>query len=111
MNNCLACGADNAEDVLYCTKCGKRLEPPQPPPEIWRYNTEDLPPRPVEQMPPAYKPPRPYTNQPPPPYAPEQGRETRQPYAPPRQPYAQPQQPYGQQQNVRPYAPPVPYQP
>lgn len=125
MNSCLACGADNEEDVLYCVKCGKRLEPPAPPPEFWRYNTEDLnPPRPVEpNTPPAYRPPPPYTNQqqPPPytnqpPYAPRQDYEQpRQGYAPgqgytPPQDYA-PRQPYGPQQNVRPYGPPAPYQP
>lgn len=109
MNSCLECGADNAEDVLYCVKCGKRLAPPQPPPESWRYNTEDLnPPRPVQPIPPAYRPP--------PPYAPEQGSGQRQTYAP-RPGYAQPQgygappPPPPQQQNVRPYAPPAPYQP
>src|ERR1051325_6891023 len=99
MNSCLACGADNAEEVLYCVKCGKRLEPPAPPPEFWRYNTEDLqPPRPVEPLPPAYQPPPPYTNQPPPGYDP------RQDYAP-RPGYAQPN-PYGPQQpqQVRPHA-------
>ncbi|HKG14210.1 MAG TPA: hypothetical protein VKB12_12865, partial [Pyrinomonadaceae bacterium] len=107
MNSCLACGADNAEDVLYCVKCGKRLAPPQPPPESWRYNTEDLggPPRPVRPIPPAY--------QPPPRYAPEQGNEQRQNYAP-RPGYAQPQG-YGaqqqQQQQARPYGPPAQYQP
>jgi hypothetical protein len=107
MNGCLACGADNAEDVLYCVKCGKRLEPPAPPPEFWRYNTEDLnPPRPVQpNAPPAYQPP-PYTNQPP--YPPQQGYEPRQPYGSQRG-YAQPPR-YGPQQNVRPYGPPAPYQ-
>ena len=30
MNSCLSCGSDNAEDVRYCVKCGKRLEPPAP---------------------------------------------------------------------------------
>src|SRR3712207_7493317 len=91
MNSCLECGADNAEDVIFCAECGKRLAPPQPPPEFWRYNTEDLQqqPRPVQPIPPAYQPP-PYTNQPPPPYAPGQGGEhQRQGYAP-RQGYAQP---------------------
>lgn len=106
MNTCLECGADNAEDVIYCVKCGKRLAPPQPPPESWRYNTEDLGgPRPVQPIPPAY--------QPPPPYAPEQGSERRQAYAP-RPGYAQPQgygaPPPSQQQNVRPYGPPAQYQ-
>jgi len=108
MNNCLACGANNAEEVIFCVKCGKRLEPPAPPPEYWRYNTEDLnPPRPVQPNP---QPP-PYTNQPPP-YTPQPRQEPRQGYAPPRQQgYAQPQQQnFGQQQNVRPYGPPVPYQ-
>ena len=113
MNNCLSCGADNVEDLLYCSRCGKRLEPPQPPPEFWRYNTDDLnPPRPVEpNTPPAYQPPPPYAHRPPRPpgYAPQQGYEPRQPYGP-QQPYA-PQQPYGPQQNVRPYGPPAPYQP
>jgi hypothetical protein len=107
MNSCLACGADNAEEVLYCVKCGKRLEPPAPPPEFWRYNTEDLnpPPRPVQpNAPPAYRPPPPYTNQPP-----QQGYETRHDNAPRQQGYAQPQ--YGQQPNVHPYSPPAPYRP
>lgn len=110
MNNCLACGADNAEEVIFCVKCGKRLEPPAPPPEFWRYNTEDLnPPRPVEpNPPPAYRPPPPYTNQPPP-YAPQPRQEPRQGYAPPRQGYAQPSN-FAQQPNARPYGPPVPYQ-
>lgn len=106
MNSCLECGADNAEDVLYCVKCGKRLAPPQPPPESWRYNTEDLGgPRPVQPIPPAY--------QPPPPYAPERENEQRQTYAP-RPGYAQPQAygaPQHQQQNVRTYGPPAQYQP
>jgi hypothetical protein len=107
MNSCLACGADNAEDLLYCVKCGKRLEMPAPPPEFWRYNTEDLGiPRPVQPIPPAYQPPPPYTNQPPPNAPRQQGREPRQDYAP-RQGYAPPPQ----QQNVRPYGPPVQYQP
>ncbi len=113
MNSCLACGADNAEDVLYCSKCGKRLEPPAPPPEFWRYNTEDLnPPRPVEPTrPPAYQPPPPYTNRPP--YPPQQDYEPRQPYGPqqgygPQRGYAPPPQ-YGPQQNVRPFDPPAPY--
>ncbi|HVF42773.1 MAG TPA: hypothetical protein VM936_07175 [Pyrinomonadaceae bacterium] len=112
MNSCLECGADNAEDVIFCAECGKRLAPPQPPPEFWRYNTEDLGgPRPVQPIPPAYQPPPSYTNQPPP-YAPEQGGEQRQGYAP-RPGYAQPPQGYAapQPQNVRPYAPPAPYQP
>ena len=112
MNGCLECGADNAEDVLYCVKCGKRLAPPQPPPESWRYNTEDLGgPRPVQPIPPAYQPPPPYANQPPP-YAPERGSEQRQGYAP-RPGYAQPPQGYAppQQQNVRAYGPPAQYQP
>lgn len=114
MNSCLECGADNAEDVLYCVKCGKRLAPPQPPPEFWRYNTEDLqPPRPVQPIPPAYQPPPPlppYANQPPP-YAPERGNETRQGYAP-RPGYAPPPQGYvAPQQNVRQYGPPAAYQP
>ena len=109
MNSCLACGADNAEDVLYCVKCGKRLEPPAPPPEFWRYNTEDLspPPRPVQpNAPPAYRPPPPYTNQPP-----QQGYETRHDYAPRQQGYAQPQYGGQQQPNVHPYSPPAPYRP
>lgn len=110
MNSCLECGADNAEDVIYCVKCGKRLAPPQPPPESWRYNTEDLGgPRPVQPIPPTYQPPPPYANQPPP-YAPERGSEQRQGYAP-RPNYAQPQGYGSQQQNARPYAPPVQYQP
>ena len=106
MNSCLACGADNVEDVLYCVKCGKRLEPPAPPPEFWRYNTEDLnPPRPVQpNTPPAYQPPPPYT-----PYSPQQDYEPRQGYGQ-QQTYA-PRQGYGPQQNARPYAPPAPYQP
>jgi hypothetical protein len=110
MNSCLACGADNAEGVLYCSRCGKRLEPPAPPPEFWRYNTEDLnPPRPVEpNTPPAYRPPPPYTNQPP--YSQQQGYGQRQGYGQ-QQPYAPPRQGFGQQQNVRPYGPPAPYQP
>ena len=109
MNSCLECGADNAEDVIYCVKCGKRLAPPQPPPEFWRYNTEDLGgPRPVQPTPPAYQPPPPYANRPP--YAPEQGYETRQGQAP-RQGYAQPQGYGAPQQNARPYAPPAPYYP
>jgi hypothetical protein len=103
MNSCLECGADNAEDVLYCVKCGKRLAPPQPPPEFWRYNTEDLGgPRPVQPIPPTY--------QPPPRYAPEQGNEQRRNYAP-RPGYAQPQGYGSQQQQARPYAPPAQYQP
>lgn len=113
MNSCLECGADNAEDVIYCVKCGKRLAPPQPPPEFWRYNTEDLGgPRPVQPIPPAYQPPPPpYSNQPPP-YAPEQGSQQRQSYAPPRPGYAQPPQGYGPpQHNVRQYGPPAQYQP
>jgi hypothetical protein len=106
MNSCLACGADNVEDVLYCVKCGKRLEPPAPPPEFWRYNTEDLnPPRPVQpNAPPAYQPPPPYR-----PYSPQQDYEPRHGYGQ-QQPYA-PRQGYGPQQNARPYAPPAPYQP
>jgi len=111
MNSCLACGADNAEDVLYCVKCGKRLAPPQPPPEFWRYNTEDLGgPRPVQPIPPAYQPPPPTYNEPRPPYAPEQGYETRYGQAP-RQGYAQPQGHAAPHQNARPYAPPAPYNP
>ncbi len=109
MNSCLACGADNAEDVLYCVKCGKRLEPPAPPPEFWRYNTEDLnpPPRPVQpNAPPAYQPPPPYTNQPP-----QQGYETRHDYAPRQQGYAQPQYGGQQQPDVHPYSPLAPYRP
>jgi hypothetical protein len=107
MNSCLSCGADNAEGVRYCVKCGKLVEPPQPPPEFWRYNTEDLnPPRPVQPLtpPPTYQPP-PYANQPPP----QQGYDPHQGHAP-QQGYA-PQQGFGQQQNVRPYGPPAPYQP
>lgn len=122
MNSCLECGADNAEDVIFCAECGKRLAPPQPPPEFWRYNTEDLQqqPRPVQPIPPAYRPPPPpYTNQPPPPYAPErESEQRRQGYAPPPRPgyapppqqqqgYSAPQQP----QQVRPFAAPAPYQP
>jgi hypothetical protein len=111
MNSCLACGADNVEDVLYCSRCGKRLEPPAPPPEYWRYNTEDLnpPPRPAEpNRPPAYRPPPPYANRPP--DAPQQGYEPRSPYGPQQQAYA-PRQAYGPQQSPRPYGPPAPYQP
>lgn len=115
MNSCLACGADNAEDVLYCSECGKRLEPPAPPPEFWRYNTEDLnPPRQVQpNTPPAYQPPPPYTNQqqPPPPYTNQPPYAPRQDYEQPRQGYTQPPQGYGPRQNVRPYGPPAPYQP
>jgi hypothetical protein len=109
MNSCLACGADNAEDVLYCVKCGKRLEPPAPPPEFWRYNTEDLKPpqRPVQpNAPPAYQPPPPYTNRPP-----QQGYETRHDYAPRPSGYAPPQYGGQQQPNVHPYSPPAPYRP
>ena len=103
MNGCLACGAENAEDVIYCVKCGRRLEPPAPPPESWRYTDDLNAPRPVQpNAPNAYQPPTPYTNQPP--YAPPQ-----QPYAP-RQGYAPPQG-YGPQQNVHPYNTPAPYQP
>jgi hypothetical protein len=102
MNSCLSCGSDNAEDVRFCVKCGKRLEFPQPPPEFWRYNTEDLnPPRPVQPIPqpPPYRQPPPYANQPPP----QQGYDPRQGYAS--------QQEFGRQQTARPYAPPAPYQP
>ncbi|HYH84598.1 MAG TPA: hypothetical protein VEX60_03890 [Pyrinomonadaceae bacterium] len=66
MNGCLSCGAQNAEGVLYCVKCGKRLEPPAPPPEYWRYS-DDLNRTQVNQAggQPTYQPPPAYQNYPP----------------------------------------------
>lgn len=103
MNSCLSCGSNNAEDVLYCVKCGKRLEPPAPPPESWRYNTEDLNPRPSSQ--PNYQPPS-FTSRP---YAPQQDPAPQRPYAlPPRQADA-PRRDFNQ--NAHAYQPPVAYRP
>ena len=75
MDDCLSCGApQNAEGLLYCVKCGKRLEPPAPPPESWRYS-DDLNrtqvnqpgPQPFKQPgpQPSYQPPPAYQNYPP----------------------------------------------
>jgi hypothetical protein len=61
MNECLSCGAPNAEGVLYCGRCRQRLAPPAPPPESWRYSG-DL------NRPLANQPNRPSAYQPPPVY-------------------------------------------
>src|ERR1044071_531761 len=93
MNSCVACGAENEEDVIYCVKCGRPIEPPAPPPEFWRYNTEDLSgtqPLRTDAPPPAYTPP-PYANPQP---AQPQAYSPPQAYAPPR--------PQGPRANVNP---------
>jgi hypothetical protein len=108
MNSCLSCGSDNAEDVRFCVKCGKRLEPPAPPPEFWRYNTEDLaPPRPARpNAPPLYQPPS-FTDRPP--YAPpQQDPAPQRPYAPPKQADA-PRRDFNR--NAHAYQPPAPRRP
>ena len=97
MNECLSCGAHNVEGVLYCVRCGKRLEPPAPPPESWRYS-DDLNRTQVNQAgaQPTYQPPPAYQNQPPPVYQnyPAQAPQQVQPlYAQTPPPQYQPQYP------------------
>ena len=97
MNECLSCGAHNVEGVLYCVRCGKRLEPPAPPPESWRYS-DDLNRTQVNQAgaQPTYQPPPAYQNQPPPVYQnyPAQAPQQVQPlYAQSPPPQYQPQYP------------------
>jgi hypothetical protein len=89
MNGCLSCGAQNSESVNYCVRCGKRLEPPAPPPESWRYS-DDLNRTQADQAgrQPAYQPPPAYQNYPPP--APQQVQLAYQPPPPHYSPYPAP---------------------
>lgn len=89
MNGCLSCGAHNVEQALYCVKCGKRLEPPAPPPESWRYS-DDLNRTQVNQAgrQPAYQPPPVYQNYPP--QAPQQVQPLYAPASPYQQQYPAP---------------------
>lgn len=63
--NCLACGAGNDAQVIFCVRCGAQLRP-APPPESWRYSG-DLNRTQVDEP---RRPPQPTPPPPPPPFAP-----------------------------------------
>lgn len=89
---CLACGAVNDGQVLFCVRCGAQLRP-APPPESWRYSGDlnrtqlDEQQRPPQQQPPPFAPP--YAQ--PPPQQQRPPHNAPQPVAPP---YRAPQPPY-----------------
>lgn len=55
---CMSCGATNAPDSLFCSKCGTNLQEPQQPPPL------------QQQQPPGYPAPYPQQQYPPPGFVP-----------------------------------------